>query len=139
LRQAAQGEADPGRAQALRDAAAAIEAGDADATREALDALAGEQVPVSVAQAFFSADKQPAGPPRRVAVFDPSYAKILASAKGDGRGGEKEPAADAARGLVPREDAWAAARRRALEALAEPKRIPPRYSQLVRDFFVTAD
>ena len=132
LRRAAAAEKDPAKARALRDAAAAIEAGDADALAAVL-----EKAPAAAAEVLGRAEaEEPAAAPGRVAVYAPEYAKALAAGKGAAGGGEG--GADVERGMVPRDDAWSAARRKAVEAIARAE-VPPQYRQLVYDFFVRAD
>jgi len=65
-----------------------------------------------------------------VRVWDPLYAKVAAEGppsgdRGDGVG--ETP-------MVPYEDAWAAARRRAAEALVGDT-VPAEYRRMVREFF----
>jgi hypothetical protein len=138
LRRAAEAETDPERAKAMREAAAAVEAGDAASLEKTLEALAsaGALVPSAVADALGGPGT--VGPPenlrRRVAVYNPAYAAALAGAKGPGQA--EQAVTPAGQGSVPRDDAWAEARRRAQEALAVPRRIPAEYRQLVRDFFL---
>jgi len=62
-------------------------------------------------------------------VFDPMYANYVTAADG------ANDTAGAEDGFVPRDRAWAAARRRAADALSSG-RIPPEYRRLVRDFFL---
>lgn len=71
-------------------------------------------------------------------VYHPSYADLARpptthAASADGGEPKTAPAAS---GQVPYDQAWAAARRRAAEALSR-QAVPAEYRQLVRDFFAT--